>query len=137
MATKGDSTHQPENPPEWCWARGLHDAGITDVEVFEFPFDYNKFVGQKSNYNRNLLKLKIDSKGAMYDTSVKEIHFYNYKVLTPDISLKNRKIIWWISDRLIANSDRFILEIDLHDFNSYPEDFTFKIRFQRAEVVRA
>ena len=93
MATKIYSTSYPENPPEWYWTKGLHDAGITEVESFEFPFDYNKFIGQKSKYDRNLLKLKIDSKGAIYDTSVKEIHFYNYKILTPDISLENRKII--------------------------------------------
>lgn len=136
-ATKIDASHHPENPPEWYWARGLHDAGITDVEEFEFPFDYRTFVGPKSNDNRNLLKLKIDSKGAVYDSSVKEIYFYNYEVLTPNISLKNRKVMWWLSDRLIANGDHFVLEIDLQDFNSYPEDFTFKIRFERAEVVRA
>ena len=122
--------------PDWYWATGLHDAGIVGVESFEFPFDYNKFVGQKSKYNRNLLKLKIDSKGAIYDTSVKEIHFYNYKILTPDISLENRKIIWWLADRLIANDNNFVLEIDLQDFNAYPEDFTFKIKFERIEVVR-
>ena len=126
----------PKNPPEWYWVNGLHDAGIIGVEVFEFPFDYNKFVGQKSKYNRNLLKLKIDSKGAIYDTSVKEIHFYNYKILTPDISLENRRIIWWLADRLIANDNNFVLEIDLQDFNAYPEDFTFKIKFERIEVVR-
>ena len=82
------------------------------------------------------MKLKIDSKGAIYDTSVKEIHFYNYKILTPDISLENRKIIWWLADRLIANDNNFVLEIDLQDFNAYPEDFTFKIKFERIEVVR-
>ena len=108
MATKIYSTSYPENPPEWYWTKGLHDAGITEVDSFEFPFDYNKFVGQKSKYNRNLLKLKIDSKGAIYDTSVKEIHFYNYKILTPDISLENRKIIWWLADRLIANDNNFV-----------------------------
>ena len=136
MATKIYSTSYPENPPEWYWTKGLHDAGITEVESFEFPFDYNKFIGQKSKYDRNLLKLKIDSKGAIYDTSVKEIHFYNYKILTPDISLENRKIIWWLADRLIANDNNFVLEIDIQDFNAYPEDFTFKIKFERIEVVR-
>ena len=48
-------SHHPENPPEWYWINGLHDAGIMGVEAFEFPFDYNKFVGEKSKYNRNLL----------------------------------------------------------------------------------
>ena len=49
MATKIYSTSYPENPPEWYWTKGLHDAGITEVESFEFSFDYNKFVGQKTN----------------------------------------------------------------------------------------
>ena len=40
-------SHNPENPPDWYWTTGLHDAGIVGVESFEFPFDYNKFVGQK------------------------------------------------------------------------------------------
>ena len=29
----------PENPPEWYWISGLHDAGIVGVESFEFPFE--------------------------------------------------------------------------------------------------
>ena len=88
-------SHHPDNPPEWYWINGLHDAGIMSVEAFEFPFDYNKFVGEKSKYNRNLLVLKINAKGALYDTSVEEIRLYNYKILTPDISLEGRKTIWW------------------------------------------
>ena len=38
------------------------------VEAFEFPFDYNKFVGEKSKYNRNLLVLKINAKNALLST---------------------------------------------------------------------
>ena len=129
-------SHDPDNPPDWYWINGLHDSEITDVEAFEFPFDYDKFVGEKSNYNRNLLVLKINAKGALYDSSVQEIHFYNYKILTPDISLNDRKLIWWLSDRLTKNENRYVLEIDLQDLNAYPEDFTFKIKFDRADVKR-
>ena len=129
-------SHHPENPPEWYWINGLHDAGIVGVESLEFPFDYNKFVGEKSKYNRNLLVLKINAKGALYDNSVEEIRLYNYKILTPDISLEGRKTIWWLADRLSENENHYILEIDLHDFNAHPEDFTFKIKFERAEVKR-
>ncbi len=129
-------SHHPENPPEWYWINGLHDAGIVGVESFEFPFDYNKFVGEKSKYNRNLLVLKINAKGALYDNSVEEIHFFNYKILTPDILLEARKTIWWLADRLAVNENQYILEIDLQDFDSWPEDFTFKIKFDRAEVKR-
>ncbi len=125
-----------QDPPEWYWASGLHDAAITGVETYEFPLDYNKFVGEKSSCNRNLLVLKIDAKGALYDNSVGVIHFYNYKILTPDISLENRKTIWWLADRLSEQDSHYVLEIDLQDFDSYPEDFTFKIKFERAEVKR-
>ena len=98
----------PKNPPEWYWINGLHDAGIVGVEISEFPFDYNKFVREKNKYNRNLLVLKINAKGALYDNSVEEIHLYNYKILTPDISLENRKTIWWLADRLIEQDDHYI-----------------------------
>ena len=126
----------PDNPPEWYWIYGLHDACIMQIESFEFPFDYNKFIGEKSKYNRNCLALKIDAKGALYDNSVKEIRFYNYKVLTEHISLHNRKEVWWLADRLSDQGDFYTLEIDLQDLNSYPEDFTIKIKFDRAEVCR-
>ena len=129
-------SHHPENSPDWYWTNGLHDACIVEVEFFDFPFDYNKFVGEKSKYNRNLLVLKINAKGALYDTSVEEIRLYNYKILTPDISLEGRKTIWWLADRLSENENHYILEIDLQDFNALPEDFTFKIKFERAEVKR-
>ena len=110
--------------------------GLPRLNRLNFRLIIINLSDKKNKHNRNLLKLKIDSKGAIYDTSVKEIHFYNYKILTPDISLENRKIIWWLADRLIANDDNFVLEIDLQDFNAYPEDFTFKIKFERIEVVR-
>ena len=136
MAPSKKPAQPPQAPPAWYWVRGLHDAGITEVEAFDFPFDYNRFSGQKDVYDRNLLTLRLDSKGAMYDTSVKEIRFYNYKILTPDVSLENREMIWWLSDRLLISDGHFVLEMDLQDFHSYPEDFTFRIKFERAEVLR-
>lgn len=126
----------PDNPPEWYWTMGLHDACITNVETFEFPFDYNKFSRNKSKYDRNLLTLEIDAKGALGDTSVKEIRLHNYKILTQDISLENRKELWWLADRLSEDGDHYVLEIDLQDFDSSPKEFTVKIKFDRAEVDR-
>ena len=129
------SSH-PDNPPEWYWVNGLHDACIVGVETFEFPFDYNKFVGEKNKYNRNLFAIKINAKGALYDNTVKEIRFFNYKVLTDQITLIDREKIWWMADKLVDHGDSYTLEIELHDFDSYPEDFTYKIKFERAEVDR-
>lgn len=129
-------SNYPDDPPEWYWTLGLHDACITGVEALEIPFDYGKFSGNKSKYDRNVLILMIDAKGAIYDTSVKEIRLYNYKILTPEISLENRKKLWWLADRLSEDGDRYVLEIDLQDFDSDPEEFTVKIKFDRAEVDR-
>ena len=129
------SSH-PDNPPEWYWVSGLHDACIVGVESFEFPFDYNKFVGEKNKYNRNLFAIKINAKGALYDNTVKEIRFFNYKVLTDQITLIGREKIWWMADKLVDHGDYYTLEIELQDFDSDPEDFTYKIKFERAEVDR-
>ena len=80
-------TEYPENPPDWYWEAGLHDACIVGVEVYEFPFDYNKYIAEKSKYDRNMLSLKIDAKGALYDFRVKEIRFFNYKMLSESVDL--------------------------------------------------
>ena len=30
-------SNYPDNPPEWYWISGLHDACIIGTESFEFP----------------------------------------------------------------------------------------------------
>lgn len=129
-------SNYPDNPPEWYLVGGLHDACIVGVETYEFPFDYNKFIGKKNKFDRNLLILKINSKGAIYDNTVKEIRLFNYEILTDNISLEGRDKVWWLADRLVDHGNYYTLEIDLQDFDSEPEDFTFKIKFERAEVDR-
>lgn len=125
-----------ENLPEWYWSSGLHDACIYGVETFELPFDYGRFEGAKDGYDRNLLLMRIDAEGAIFDTEVQEIRLYNYEVLSDNVSLKNRKKVWWLSDQLAVCDGHYILKIDLQDFDEDPTDFTFKIKFDRAEVVR-
>ena len=44
--------------------------------------------------------------------------------------------MWWLADRLTKNDDHYVLEIDLQDVDSYPEDFTYSVKFDRAEVIR-
>ena len=125
-----------KNLSEWYWVGGLHDACIVGVETYEFPFDYNKFIVKKNKFDRNLLILKINSKGAIYDNTVKEIRLFNYEILTDNISLEGRDKVWWLADRLVDHGNYYTLETDLQDFDSEPEDFTFKIKFERAEVDR-
>lgn len=130
------ASNNPDNLPEWYWANGLHDACIIGVELLEFPFDYNKYVGKKNKQDRNCMTMKLNAEGAIYDNSVKEIRLFNYKILTNDISLEGREKIWWLSDILVDHGDYYTLEIDLQDFDSDLEEFTFKIKFERAEVDR-
>lgn len=125
-----------ENPPEWYWVRGLHDACIVAVETIEVPFDYNMLIKEKNKCNRNLLTLRIDAKNAMFDNTVNEIRLFNYKILTDDFSLEGREEVWWLADRLVDHGDYYTLEVKLQDFNSDPEEFTFIIKFERAEVDR-
>ena len=126
----------PDNPPDWYWTSGLHDACIIGIDNFEFLFDYNKFVEEKNKYNRNLFSFKIDASGAIYDNRVKEIRLFNYKIISDNIDLHRRKKIWWLADRLTQTDGHFVLEIDMQDFDSRPKEFTFKIKFERAEVDR-
>ena len=136
MAKRTVQTHYPENPPDWYWVKGLHDAHITLAEVFEFPFDYNRFTREKNSYDRSCLTLTVDASGAMFDTSVKVIRLYNYKYLSPDATLEGHGTLWWIGDRLTVRDGRFELEIDLYDGEAFPKEFTVGIRFDRAEVER-
>ena len=124
------------NLPEWYWVNGLHDACIIGVEALEIPHDYKQFVTKKEQYNRNVFVLKVNADGALYDTEVKEIRVFNYKILSEHISLDGRKKVWWISDRLEDYGGYYTLEIDFQDLDSCPEDFTFKIKFERVEVDR-
>ena len=134
--SNGNTAKSTGQVPEWYWTKGLHDACITDIEAVEFPFDYNRVAEEKGKYDRNCLTLKIDAKGAMFDMSVKEIRLYNYKILTPDVAFENRKMLWWFADRLTRGAERYVLEIDVRDFDSHREKLTVVIRFDRAEVDR-
>ncbi len=134
-------TEYPDNPPAWYWTNGLHDACIVGVESYEFPYDYGKYEGAKSQYARNMLTLNIDAKGAMFDFRVTEIRFYNVKILPESadltsLELSSQKKIWWLADKLTEENGRYVLDILLEDVDSFPEQFHFKLRFNRAEVDR-
>ena len=126
----------PDNPPEWYWQGGLHDACVIGAEAFEFPFDYNKFKGKKNKDNYNALVLKIDASGALGDTSVEEICLFNYEILSKHISIVGRTEVWWLADRLVDRGQCYVMEIDMQDFDANPEEFIFKIKFESAEVKR-
>ena len=128
---------QPDDLPEWYWGYGLHDACIVGVEEKRFPFNYDKYVADNYRYDRNVLIFKIDAKTALGNFDVTEIRFYNYKVLTDDIQLKGREEVWWLADRLVDHGDYYTVEWDMQDLDSKSQDFTYQIKFERAEVDRS
>ena len=65
------------------WENGLHDADIIDFK--EITFNYNV---KDKNPIRNCLELIIDSSHALFNTRIKGIKLYNYKILS---ELKNPK----------------------------------------------
>ena len=134
-------TEYPENPPEWYWESGLHDASIIGVDTYEFPFDYDKYTAKKNKYDRNVLSLRIDAKGALYDSRVKEIRFYNYKLLPESIDLislepSEKNKVWWLADQLTEQNEKYELDILLEICVPHQRQFHLKLRFDRAEVDR-
>ncbi len=133
---KAYQSEYPETPPEWYWVNGLHDACIVNIEAMEFPFDYEQYTAQTSKYLRNVLIFKVDSANALFDSCVKQIRFYNYKILSEKIDLAGENKVWWLEDKLTEENGSYILEITLEDTDSARKQFHFKIKFDRAEVDR-
>ena len=82
--------------PEWYWSRGLHDAIVKSVHLKEFSFN-----PRDKNQIRNSLIIEVDSRCAMYDTTICTIRFININKK----ALDNRELSsligsWWIKDDL-------------------------------------
>ena len=134
-------TEYPDNPHDWYWESGLHDACIIGAETYEFPFDYDKYTAEKNKYDRNMLSLRIDAKGAVYDSRVKEIRFYNYKLLPESTDLTSlepseKNKVWWLADQLTEQNGKYELDILLEICVPHQKQFHLKLRFDRAEVDR-
>ena len=109
--------------PQWYWLRGLHDALVLGVETQEFAYD----VTQRKPV-RNCMTIRLDARGALFDTSVTAIRLYNYKVLQGS----ELKGCHWMQDRLRREKDKFILDITALG----KDDFPYSVRFDFAEVER-
>ncbi len=119
--------------PDWYWALGLHDAKILSATPLELEPDW---MAPTPRYN--CLELALNAKGAMYDTKVAKITFYNYKLLTPDFDLGNLSGAWWYGDTLTTEEDgKYRLELHYQVLGStYERDYTVELCFSEAEVER-
>ena len=100
-------SRHPENPPNWYWINGLHDAGIVEVETFDFPFDYNKYVGEKSNYNRNLL---ISSAAGCILFRNDDIQGFRLGDIPQQVAddIHGYAVIWYVSSSPYKNSPKYL-----------------------------
>lgn len=113
--------------PDWYWAKGLHDAQITERKYYP---PEKLCISGISKYLRNCLEIHLDATQALFDISVKAIRFYNYKELTPDVVIEGS---WWVTDAISQIEKKFTLEITC--FNGKCE-VCYMIRFEKCEIVR-
>lgn len=78
----------------------------------------------------NYLEMSIDASLALFDTTVKAIKFFNCKVMTPELQIKD---MWWVRDKLYSLGEKYMLEIDLMSSKS---QYRFILRFDYCEVER-
>ncbi len=121
--------HEAEGMPAWYWSRGLHDAEIMEVSELTLPVDW------KAGVRRwNCLSLRLDCRGALFETDIRHIHFHNYKILLGDLRLLCEPHTWWISDRLATDEKGYRLIITFE--SSHGDRSELHIRFEDVTVER-
>ena len=108
---------------DWYWTKGLFDAVIQKIEIRDIPYDYTE-----KNPIRNCLTIYLDSQNAIYDTSIKELRFYNHKLITGDVSITG----WWKNDNLKDENGRFVLTIDI---GTMQHDCILQFSFDNCHVI--
>lgn len=121
----GDLMKQSQSKqPEWYWTHRLHDANIISATLKQSDW----------NTDDNCLILKIDGDGAMFESDITEIRFYNFKIKTNDFDLSLLNGGWWLWDELQEKGNRYsmLLKFDTAKCKTKVLEFTF----YRAEVIR-
>ncbi len=119
--------------PEWYWQKGLHDAKIVDIEEQELAYDY-----KQRDPVRNCIVLHLDSRMALFDSSVKEIKLYNYKLCSPEAAVQDLCGTWWLKDNLSITDTGYSLAITLKRIGKRAsrEELVVEIQFKYAEVIK-
>lgn len=69
--------------PAWYWERGLHDAQLLSAELQD-----------------DTLTLRLDSRGAMFDSTVLQISFLGTRLKTPLPQPDKKTKFYWLGDTL-------------------------------------
>ena len=117
--------------PAWYWKRGIHDAEILDVWERETGFDKTR--GKRY---RNCLVFSLDSSGAIYETDIKKIIFYNYEVKVSNAPISQLlPKTWWMGDTIeqLSNGNYLLnFEVSLENDNR----LNFSMEFEYVQVER-
>lgn len=111
---------------EWYWEKGLCDAEIIDIKKEDYNYDYR----QRCPI-RNMFEIVLDAKGAMYDTLVKSIRFYNYKIVRGGEDLLHT---WWYDDEITEQGGR--KQLKLTSRKSKDKFCELILIFDKAEIIR-
>ncbi len=121
---------------EEYWSRGLHDATIEDIQCGELTPDY-----KEKNYRYNYLQVTVDAADAIYDTTVKEIIFYNYTAERNGERIHDLSRYvgcWWLGDHLEKKAHKYVLQLKLRSIPKHgkPINETLTIKFEQLKVIR-
>ena len=122
--------------PDWYWKKGLHDAAILSVCELELVPDW------KERYpKRNCLEILLNGKHALFETNIKKISLYNYRIVdmklnaTEPITLEAFRDVYWLGDSIEQLKDgKYLLEIECTDSHSNLMHLT--VKFEIAEIER-
>ena len=131
MRKYASGDHSGQNPL-WYWTRGLHDALILRTEAIDLSYDHTQ-----RNPGRNCFQIHLDASRAMFDTSIRCIKFFNYKILLDDSSFGGYEDggingCYWMQDILKYENGKYVLELTALG----EDDFKFIILFDDAQVER-
>ena len=116
--------------PAWYWKRGIHDAEILDVTQLENTFDK-----MRGKYYKNCLVFTFDSSGAIYETDIKKIIFYNYEVKMSNAPISQLSKTWWMGDKIEQLSNgNYLLNFEVSLEND--DRCNFSMEFEYADVER-
>ena len=108
--------------PAWYWERGLHDAQLLSAELQD-----------------DTLTLRLDSHGAMFDSTVTQISFLGARLKTPLPQPDRQTNVYWLGDTLTALPfGQWKLEISLQTFarRNKTINTTLTVIFSAAIVTR-
>ena len=75
---------------QYYFCKGLHDAEVLQIKEIQLSYDYHE-----KNPRRNYLEIELNASQALFDSNVKAVRLYNYKIIEGDLSLIGT---WWLDD---------------------------------------